>query len=103
MNEHRRRDDHGHAEVPGAEPGVTGHGRAGRTPTTEIVLTAAELVYLSVPSWDDSRTYVVPGYRLAADDGTGTTASARGDRGPAPAARRPAATDRRRPALHRLT
>ena len=61
--------------VPGAEPGVTVTA-APPEPTTEVVLTSAELVYLSVPSWEDSRTYVVPGYRLAADDGTATTASA---------------------------
>ena len=61
--------------VPGAEPGVTVTA-APLEPPTEVVLTSAELVYLSVPSWEDSRTYVVPGYRLAADDGTGTSASA---------------------------
>ena len=61
--------------VPGAEPGVTVTA-ALPEPATEVVLTSAELVYLSVPSWEDSRTYVVPGYRLAADDGTGTTAAA---------------------------
>ncbi len=63
--------------VPGAEPGVTVTGAPPTpAPATEVVLTSAEVVYLSVPSWDDSGTYVVPGYRLAADDGTGTSAAA---------------------------
>jgi hypothetical protein len=61
--------------VPGAEPGVTVTG-APPGPPTDVVLASAEVVYLSVPSWEDARTYVVPGYRLAADDGTVVSASA---------------------------
>jgi len=36
----------------------------------EVPVTDAEVVLVSVPSWDDTGTYLVPGYRFTADDGS---------------------------------
>lgn len=35
---------------------------------TEVEVTDAEIVLVTVPSWDDSGTYLVPGYRFTAAD-----------------------------------
>jgi hypothetical protein len=37
---------------------------------SEVVVTDAELVLVAVPSWDGTGTYLVPGYRFTADDGS---------------------------------
>lgn len=39
-------------------------------PPAEVVLTEAELAYVTVLSWDNSGSYVVPGYRFRDADGT---------------------------------
>jgi hypothetical protein len=36
----------------------------------EVPVTDAEVVLVSIPSWDDTGTYLVPGYRFTADDGS---------------------------------
>lgn len=50
-------------EPPPTEPPTT-------EPPANITITGAEMVILAVPSWDDSGTYLVPGYRFVADDGS---------------------------------
>lgn len=53
--------------VPGAvvEPAPTDS-----APPAEIVLTGAEAVFVTVPSWDGSGSYVVPGYRFRDAEGS---------------------------------
>jgi hypothetical protein len=37
---------------------------------SEVVVTDAEVVLVAVPSWDGTGSYLVPGYRFTADDGS---------------------------------
>jgi len=60
------------ADPGGPGPTVT-PGPADPAPAQRITLTEVELVLIAVPSWDDSGTYLVPGYRFT--DGTGIQAT----------------------------
>jgi hypothetical protein len=63
--------------TPVTEPAVPPPGDPGGpvepAPMPAIVLTEAELVLIAVPSWDDTGSYLVPGYRFT--DATGVQAT----------------------------
>jgi hypothetical protein len=48
-------------------------------PPTEVEVTDAEVVLVTVPSWDDRGPYLVPGYRFTAADGSQPTVPAVSD------------------------
>jgi hypothetical protein len=50
----------------------------------EVAVTDAEVVLVSVPSWDGTGTYLVPGYRFTADDGSEPVVPAVADEALAP-------------------
>lgn len=52
------------------EPGPTEPAPGESAPPAEVVLTDAELAYVTVLSWDGSGSYVVPGYRFRDADGS---------------------------------
>jgi nicotinate-nucleotide--dimethylbenzimidazole phosphoribosyltransferase len=47
--------------------------------TVEVTLTGVEVVYTTVPSWDGSGSYVVPGYRFTGENGEKIVVSAVAD------------------------
>jgi hypothetical protein len=67
----------GDPDTPATEPAVPPPGDPGGpvepAPMPAIVLTEAELVLIAVPSWDDTGSYLVPGYRFT--DATGVQAT----------------------------
>jgi hypothetical protein len=67
----------GSDDPPGAVtsgPGVGSSGGAAKV--GEVAVTGAERVLVLVPSWDQSGSYLVPGYRFTADDGSAPTVPA---------------------------